>query len=91
MDETRPQGPITFEAFILGLATTTLIHLGYSPDPDTGVEAVDLPAARETLDLLDLLRRKTQGNLTGDEDQLFASLLTDLRMKYVEKSQHRAS
>jgi hypothetical protein len=80
------EAPISFSAFILGLASTTLIHLGVTPNPETGQRGVDLGQARQSIDVLDLLRARTRGNLTSDEEQLFTSVLTDLRMRYVEKS-----
>jgi len=79
-------GPLSFSAFILGLASTALIHLGVTPNPETGQSIVDMVQARQAIDALDLLRAKTRGNLTEEEEQLFASVLTDLRMRYVEKS-----
>ncbi len=86
LGESSPQGPLSFSAFILGLASSTLIHLGDAPNPETKGTGVDLMMARESLDLLDLLKTKTRGNLTSEEEQLFSSLLTDLRLRFVEKS-----
>lgn len=86
MQETGPEGPISFSTFVLSLASTTLIHLGEAPHPEGGAPRVDLVLARQTLELLDLLREKTKGNLTGDEERLFASVLADLRLRFVEKS-----
>ncbi|MDX2015217.1 MAG: DUF1844 domain-containing protein [Myxococcaceae bacterium] len=77
--------PVSFSTFVLGLASTVLIHLGEAPNPETGGPAVNLVLARQTLDLIELLRQKTKGNLTVEEEQLFASLLTDLRLRYVQK------
>jgi hypothetical protein len=76
---------VSFSTFVLGLASTALIHLGEAPNPETGGPAVNLVLARQTLDLIELLRQKTKGNLTAEEEQLFASLLTDLRLRYVQK------
>lgn len=80
------QEPISFSTFILGLASTTLIHLGEAPDPESGQRSPNLELARQSLDLLELLERKTKGNLTQDEQRLFQSLLTDLRLKFVNLS-----
>ena len=80
------QEPISFSTFILGLASTTLIHLGDAPDPETGQRSPNLELARQSLDLLELLERKTKGNLTQEEQRLFQSLLTDLRLKFVNLS-----
>ena len=76
--------PIEFTTFLLGLASTALIHLGDAPHPETGKPARDLVMAHETLDLLTMLREKTRGNLTPEEEQLFNTLLTDLRLRFVE-------
>ena len=76
--------PIAFNTFVLGLASTAFIHLGVAPNPDTGRSERNLPLARQSLDLLSLLKEKTRGNLTPDEEQFFSQLLTDLRLRYVE-------
>jgi hypothetical protein len=81
------EGPeaLTFSAFILGLASTALIHLGVQPHPETGQAVVDLTAARQSIDVLALLHAKTRGNLTPEEEQLFASILSDLRLRFVNQ------
>jgi hypothetical protein len=78
--------PISFTAFIIGLASTTLIHLGDTANPETGRTERNLELARESLDLLSMLREKTHGNLTDEEEKLFTTLLTDLRLRFVEAS-----
>jgi hypothetical protein len=78
---------VSFSTFVLGLASSALIHLGEAPNPDTGGAAINLVLARQSLDLLELLRQKTAGNLTIEEEQLFKTLLTDLRLRYVQKQQ----
>jgi hypothetical protein len=80
------EGPIAFTTFIIGLASTAVIHLGETANPETGRIERNLELARETLDLLSMLREKTRGNLTTEEEQLFNTLLTDLRLRFVEAS-----
>jgi hypothetical protein len=80
------QSAIAFNTFIIGLASTTLIHLGEASNPDTGRTERNLELARESLELLSLLRDKTRGNLTEEEEKLFATVLTDLRLRFVEAS-----
>ncbi|XXF80303.1 DUF1844 domain-containing protein [Myxococcaceae bacterium GXIMD 01537] len=84
--ESSDSGPIGFSAFILGLASTALIHLGVTPNPETGGIHRDLPLARQSLDLLSMLHEKTRGNLTEDEARLFNNVLADLRLRFVEAS-----
>ena len=77
---------VSFSAFLLGLAQTALVHLGATPSPDSGQVEKNLMLARQTIGLIELLREKSKGNLTDDEEQLFAAMLTDLRLKYVAAS-----
>ena len=84
--QTEDAPGLSFSAFVLGLASTTLIHLGAAAHPESGSMTVDLELARQSIDVLVMLREKTRGNLSADEEQLFASVLTDLRMRFVEKS-----
>ena len=58
--------------------------MGVQANPESGTVNKDPALAREVLDLLSLLREKTRGNLTIEEERFFDSLLTDLRLKFVE-------
>jgi len=82
--QARPLPEITFPTFLLSLSTSALMHLGLIPSPLSGQAEKDLPLAKQSIDLLNLLRAKTKGNLEPDEAQLLDSILYDLRMKYVE-------
>jgi uncharacterized protein DUF1844 len=79
-----PAGPITFTSFLWGMASSAFIHLGDAPNPETGKVQKDLTLARQSLDLLAMLREKTRGNLTDEEERIFDRLLTDLRLRFVE-------
>lgn len=75
---------IDITTLVLSLSHSALLHLGDAPDPSTGHVAVDLPMARQTIDLVSLLQEKTRGNLSGEEERVLAQALFDLRMRYVE-------
>ena len=75
---------IDFTTVLLGFASSALIHMGMQAHPESGAVGTDAALAREVLDLLALLREKTRGNLTTEEERFFDSLLTDLRLKFVE-------
>ena len=75
---------IEFTTVLLGFASSALIHMGVQPHPESGSLTRDAALAREGLDLLALLREKTRGNLPPEEERFFDSLLTDLRLKFVE-------
>jgi len=76
---------ITFPSFIFSLSSTAFVSLGAVPDPESGKTEKNLPLAKQTIDLLGLLREKTRNNLTPEEDNLFDHLLYDLRMAYVRE------
>lgn len=79
--------PMTFEALIFSLSTTALLQLGMAPHPETGRQEMDLPGAKQTIDILEMLQQKTRGNLTADEGQLLEECLYDLKMTYVKSLQ----
>jgi hypothetical protein len=78
-----PLPVITFSTFIFSLNTSALVHLGDYPDPASGKNEVDLPLAKQTIDLIALLEEKTRGNLTKDEESLVKHIFYDLRLCYV--------
>ncbi|HTN54336.1 MAG TPA: DUF1844 domain-containing protein [Anaeromyxobacter sp.] len=90
---TEPPQParIDFYTFILSLGSSAFVHLGDAPHPDTGAPAEpNLPLAHQTIDILAMLREKTRGNLTPEEDRFMENLLTDLRLRFVARSSGKA-
>jgi hypothetical protein len=84
------EGPVlelTFMNYLQSLAFSSLIHLGEIPDPTSSQNVKSLPMAKQTIDLLGLLREKTKGNLTVEEEKAFEYILYDLRVRYVKASQ----
>ncbi|PYM04944.1 MAG: DUF1844 domain-containing protein [Candidatus Rokuibacteriota bacterium] len=65
------------------LATSALVALGESPDPLTGRVQKDLAQASEAIDILVLLREKTQGNRTPEESDLLEQIIYDLQLRFV--------
>jgi hypothetical protein len=72
-----------FTEFLMGVASSAFIYLGMVEHPATGRRQVDLGAAKESIDMLLMLREKTKGNLTRGEERFFEDLLSDLRMQFV--------
>lgn len=83
-DQKRDQSIIDFSNFILSLNTSALIHLGDLPDPQTRERIYDIHSAKQTVDILELLKTKTEGNLDSEEIRLLDDVIYDLRMKYVK-------
>jgi len=75
---------LTFSTLILSLSTSVLVSLGELPDPLKNEKTKNLPLAKQTIGIIEMLKEKTQGNLTEEEDRLISNLLFDLRLKYVQ-------
>jgi hypothetical protein len=78
---------VNFSSFVLSLSSSILLHLGEIADPQSGEKKKDLPLAKQTIDIITLLKDKTKGNLTDDEQELLEHLLYDMRMRFVKASQ----
>lgn len=74
----------TFSTFILSLSSSALVSLGELPDPITNEKKVDLNMARQTITLIEIIKEKTKGNLTEEEERLIDNTLCDLKLKYVD-------
>jgi len=75
-----------FPTLVLSLTTTAMLQMGLVPDPVTQKVEKNLPAARQTIDILEILQEKTQGNLKPDETRLLDRCLHDLKMSFVQSS-----
>ena len=84
-DEQPPMPEINFATFVVSLNASALLHLGAIEDPTTGKTDKNLPMAKQTIDILNLLEEKTTGNLSKDEENLLKSILYDLRIIYVKE------
>lgn len=81
----EPLPPVSFSQFVMSLATNALIFMGAAPHPETGQTMTDLDSARQTIDILGMLREKTKGNLTAEEEKFFDNILAQLRLAFVQK------
>ncbi|MBI4635478.1 MAG: DUF1844 domain-containing protein [Candidatus Rokubacteria bacterium] len=84
---TSGPGPPAAERSLAGLfmmlASSAAVALGELADPVTGEVHHDPAEAAEVIDLLILLREKTEGNRTAEETQILEELIYDLQLRYV--------
>jgi hypothetical protein len=76
---------VTFTNFVLSLSTSALFHFGDFPEHEGGALEKNLPAAKQTIDILDMLKEKTKGNLDENENNLIQGALYELKMRYVKE------
>jgi hypothetical protein len=65
--------------------------LGGMADPRTGQPFVDIEGAREMIDMLDVLREKTMGNLAKVDSDLLVEVLGSLKLSFMEMSKAAAA
>jgi hypothetical protein len=80
----RPQEfQVTFDKFITSLYMNAMFQLGFIHE-EGRQPRVDLLAARQTIDTLELLAQKTRGNLAPDESKFLEERLYELRVAYLD-------
>lgn len=78
-----PAEPDLTSLFLM-LASSALVHLGAAPDPMTGAARPNMEQARFIIDLLCLLRDKTEGHRTAEESDLLEEVLYNLQVQFVQ-------
>ena len=66
-----------------GMYLQGLVALGLLPNPATEQPEENLPLARHTIDTIDVLREKTEGNRTPEETQEIDTILHELRLAFI--------
>lgn len=79
--------PLEFNSIILLLYLPALIQLGIMDDPATRERRENLELAKRNIDLLDLLKAKTEGNLEEQEAKFMEDALSQLKMVYLRKTE----
>lgn len=81
----EPLPPLDFSTLVLPLYTQALIAMGQMSDAEKKETEENPELAKRIIDLLDLLKKKTEGNLTAEEENFISSCLHQLKMTYLEK------
>lgn len=86
---TQPMGmpPASFELLVSTFATEAMVALGQFPNPMTQEVSVNPDHASYAIDMLDMLREKTKGNLSDGEETMLIDVLHQLRMAFIAVKQ----
>lgn len=79
-----------FIEFVLMQAQQIALMLGQIPGPDGKPMEANLPVARVFIDQLEMIREKTRGNLTKEEEDILNKVLADLQLAFVEAGRGNA-
>lgn len=77
---------IMFTQIVLMFHTAAMQQMGKIKNPLTDTVERDLAAAKNSIDILEMLREKTRGNLSQDEGRLLTQVLQELRLNYVDEA-----
>ena len=73
---------VDFGGLILGFSSAALYYMGHDAIEGKKNTGINLPLAEQNIAIVQLLQKKTQGNLTVEESDLLQRVLTDLQEKY---------
>jgi len=79
--------PLDFISIVLPFYTQALVKLGQTENPMTQKKEEDLDLAKRLIDILDLLKEKTKGNLTPEEEKFLTASIDQLKMIYLQKAE----
>ena len=77
---------VDFSHLIFGFSSAALSYMGIQIAPDMPQPGKNLALAKQNIDIIVMLKEKTKGNLTRDEESLVTEIISDLKVKYVEAS-----
>jgi ABC-type hemin transport system ATPase subunit len=78
--------PLDFSSIVFPFYTQALVKLGLMEDPLKKTAEENLEFAKRLIDILDLLKDRTKGNLNGEEEKFLESCLLQLKMNYMKQA-----
>ncbi len=66
--------------------SSAMVAMGKLKNPATDQIERNLEQAKQSIDILELIRDKTKNNLTEPQSRTLDGLLTDLRLNFVDES-----
>jgi len=76
-----------FVALIYSLQMQSMMNLGKLKNPATDAIERNLEGAQVSIDMLEMLSEKTKNNISDEISRVLQTIISDLRLNYVEESQ----
>ncbi|MFQ5823409.1 MAG: DUF1844 domain-containing protein [bacterium] len=76
---------VLFMQLVLTFHSAVMQHLGKIKNPLTDKIEQNLEQARMSIDMLDMVKAKTEGNLSENEKRLLERLIREVKMNYVDE------
>jgi hypothetical protein len=81
--QTNEAESVAFTSFVMSLATQVLVQVGEMQPPQGMNIPIDFESARQTIDILSMLQRRTKGNLSAEEARFMEEILHSLRVSFI--------
>jgi len=65
-----------------------MLNLGKISNPITGKVEKNLIQAKMSVDILEMFKKKTQGNLTAEEEKFLSNIIADAQLNYVAETKN---
>jgi len=82
----EPKLDMYFMSLVLSLSQAAMQQMGKITNPFTGKIERNLEQAKVTIDMLEMLKEKTKGNLVKEEERLISDTLATLQLNYVDET-----
>ena len=90
-EKTLETDQMLFVGLLQSFVSSAWIQLGKRENPLTGKTVVNLDEAKFTIDMLEMLQKKTRGNLSDTEQQILSTALTELKISFVDLKSKQSS
>jgi hypothetical protein len=91
MTEAESKADPVFISLVLSIQMAAMQQMGKVASPITGKVERDLNQCRASIDMLEMISRKTKGNLEPDEEKIINNVLYELRMNYMDEANKPAA
>lgn len=73
-----------FKNLLAFLARNAELVMAGLPDPRTGRTMVDMESLRQLIEMMEVLKEKTTGNLAAEDEQLLTEVIGDLKVSFLQ-------
>ncbi|MBN2406901.1 MAG: DUF1844 domain-containing protein [Elusimicrobia bacterium] len=80
------QVDLNFFNIVISLSQAAIVGMGKISHPQTGKIEKNMEIAKINIDILQMLKDKTTGNLTKKEDEILTETLTNLQLTYADEA-----
>jgi hypothetical protein len=87
MDNISQKHSQLFLYLLSSFEMSALVQMGKIKNPATDKMERDLAQAQLSIDIIDMMKEKTKGNLTEDEEKFLENMIAQLKLNYVDEAE----